>query len=187
MQVLYERGLYVPGMKGGESELEKAKKILKGKPTLPPELDAELQLSQCRDFCEERSSLEELVTSRGHILLISPKCHPEIAGAGIEYSWGKAKMFYARNNSNISTLKLAEFKSKIVEALDPKVLTMERIWAYERRTRDYCRLYTEIDQKVSNQEIKREDVDYTMLEKHRKLFKSHRNIKEIEREFIDSI
>ncbi len=132
------------------------------------------------------SALQEIIQSRGHVLLISPKCHPEIAGAGIEYAWGKSKMNYARNNGNIATIKMDEFRRKVLESLSKNnVLTMERIWAYERRTRDYCRLYTEIDEKVANNIIKREDVHYGMLEKQRKIYKSHRNIKEIEKKFLE--
>ncbi len=63
---------------------------------------------------------------------------------------------------------------------------MEKVWSYERRTRDYCRLYTFMDEQVEAKVIKREDIDYSMLENNRKIYKSHRNIKEIEREFLDS-
>ena len=186
-QVLYERGLWKKGMKGKETNADIAKNILKGKTPLPLDLSAEIVLANCQDFREELSALEELITSRGHILIKSPKCHPEIAGAGIEYSWGKSKMFYARNNHHTKTVKMNEFKDRVLAALSKEVLTMERIWAYERRTRDYCRLYSEVDEKVAQKIIKREDIDYTMLEKQRKIFRSHRNIKEIERKFIDSI
>jgi hypothetical protein len=135
-------------MKGKETESEIAKKLAAGKIPRALDLSAEIVLGNCQDFREERTALEELVVARGHILLTSPKCHPEIAGAGIEYSWGKSKMFYA-NNSSTSTVAMAEFKQRILASLSKEVLTMERIWAYERRTRDYCRLYTEVDEKVS--------------------------------------
>lgn len=46
-------------------------------------------LSQQDDFLAQRSSLEELFFARGHLLLFGVKCHPEIAGLGVEYLWGK--------------------------------------------------------------------------------------------------
>ncbi len=94
-------------------------------------------------------------------------------------------MHYARSNEKISTMKSEEFKKKILESLSKDVLTMAKVGLYERRTRDYCRLYTFIDKQVESNEIKREDVDYSMLEKQRKIYRSHRNIKEIERKFLD--
>ena len=47
------------------------------------------------DFKTERTALQHVVESQGHILL-SPKCHPEVAGVGIEYSWGFSKQKFRR-------------------------------------------------------------------------------------------
>ena len=35
--------------------------------------------------------------SRGHICMLSPKGHCELAGSGIEYDWGKMKMWQYRH------------------------------------------------------------------------------------------
>lgn len=48
------------------------------------------------DFANEKTALQHTVESRGHILLLSPKCHPEVAGVGIEYSWGMSKSKFRR-------------------------------------------------------------------------------------------
>ena len=40
------------------------------------------------DFKAEKSDLEKLFLSRGHLLISSLKCHPELAGQSIEYHWG---------------------------------------------------------------------------------------------------
>ena len=37
-------------------------------------------LSSCWDFAHEKTALEELVESRGHILRMCVKGHPELAG-----------------------------------------------------------------------------------------------------------
>lgn len=48
-------------------------------------------LGNLPDFKNERPALQPLVESRGHILLLSPTFHPELAVVGIEYSWGMSK------------------------------------------------------------------------------------------------
>ena len=48
-------------------------------------------LSNCWDFAHEKTALEDAFESRGHILRMCVKGHPELAGQGIEYSWGLAK------------------------------------------------------------------------------------------------
>lgn len=37
---------------------------------------------------------------RCHCLLLFHKCHPEIAGVGVEYSWGKSKMEFRTHFNN---------------------------------------------------------------------------------------
>lgn len=37
-----------------------------------------------------------MVESREHIIIMSPKYHPELAGVGIGYGWGKAKLEFRR-------------------------------------------------------------------------------------------
>ena len=39
-----------------------------------------LVLANCPDFKNEICALEEMLISRGHIMIKSPKCHPEVAG-----------------------------------------------------------------------------------------------------------
>jgi hypothetical protein len=66
LQVLYERGLYVPRMKGRESMSVQRKKICAGKAPIDPELDAHCALSRCADFVEEGNALQDLVEARAH-------------------------------------------------------------------------------------------------------------------------
>ena len=46
-------------------------------------------LKQLPDFKLETSELSNLWRSRGHGFEVGVKCHPEMAGCGIEYCWGK--------------------------------------------------------------------------------------------------
>ena len=55
----------------------KAKMSAEGKDLSDSKLDAPLVLSNYAEFLDEKGALQELVESRGHILILSPKCHPE--------------------------------------------------------------------------------------------------------------
>ena len=67
-QMLWELGHWRPGL-----TLSCCKKILKELP----------------DFKLETSELCNLWINRGHGFELGVKCHPEMAGCGIEYCWGK--------------------------------------------------------------------------------------------------
>jgi hypothetical protein len=74
-QILWERGLYVNGMN---------------------KYQMQQSLAKCSDFQNEKIGIQKLLESRGHILIVSPKCHPEIAGSGIEYCWGMADLIFRK-------------------------------------------------------------------------------------------
>ena len=66
---------------------------------------ARKRLRACEDFREEQSALGNLLADRSHVLLMSLKAHPEVAGKGIEYFWGKAKReFHPLNNCDAKHL-----------------------------------------------------------------------------------
>ena len=48
----------------------------------------EQDCSACPNFRAEKTALQHVVESRGHVLAMSPKGHCELAGCGIEYDWG---------------------------------------------------------------------------------------------------
>ena len=49
-----------------------------------PTLMMEIVLGNCTDFKNEKSALQEVIQSRGHIMLTSVKCHPELAGNRVQ-------------------------------------------------------------------------------------------------------
>jgi hypothetical protein len=51
-------------------------------------------MESCTDFEEEETLLQHMGTKMGIVVDRTPKCHAEIAGEGIEYSWGCAKNHY---------------------------------------------------------------------------------------------
>ena len=59
-------------------------------------------LANCWDFANETTALMEKLRARGHILLMCVKCHPELAGVGIENTWGKSAIHFRRNNDCIA-------------------------------------------------------------------------------------
>ena len=46
--------------------------------------------------------MQDLVQSYGNIVLLSPKGHPYIAGAAIEFDWSLSKKCFHRDNNNIA-------------------------------------------------------------------------------------
>lgn len=74
-QILYERGLWRAGMIEHVDEDD-----AKGR---DQSLSMDHVLSSCPDFRKETSALQTLVESRGHILVMSPKGHCELAGERI--------------------------------------------------------------------------------------------------------
>ena len=113
-QVLMERGLHVRGMKVAE-------------------LRAVLAL--CWDFKHEECALEDLVHILGDIVFFSPKAHPEVAGLGIEFSWGCAKLYF-RSHNDCNARRL---HGTVHDAL--KSISMKQVHKFGRRCRDYRHTY----------------------------------------------
>lgn len=118
-QLLLERGLYNDGM--NVAALKAA-------------------LDNCKDFKNELTALAKLLHDRGHILLMSPKAHPELAGVGIEYSWGFCKQYYRRHNKCISK----DFRQNVTDSITGSHVTLARILRFARRSRAYLRAYRDI-------------------------------------------
>ena len=51
-------------------------------------------MASCTDFEEEETMLQAMASKMGVLVDRSPKCHCEIAGEGIEYSWALSKNHY---------------------------------------------------------------------------------------------
>ena len=56
-----------------------------------PEMSLKYLLGNCKDFEEEASLLQAVGRKMGVAINCTPKCHFELAGEGIEYSWGLEK------------------------------------------------------------------------------------------------
>ena len=171
-QVLWEGGLWKTGLRCG--------------PKVPRNENIDIILGECPDFMKEQSQLQHLVKSRGHRLIMSPKCHPELAGVGIEYSWGKSKLEFRRGINDCVALHL---EKNVREALDTAdVLTLGRVRLYARKTRDYRRVYAMISE--DGEAIHSRNADgkegYALIETMVKTRKAHRNIVDMEQRFLNS-
>ena len=111
-------------------------------------------LSDLPDFKNEETALQAPIESRGHIVIMSPKCHPEVAGVGIEYSWQMSKMKY-RTEINAEYPKNLD-ENTVNSMCRKEILTLGRVRRFSRRsTRDMCRSYRalEKDARVSGAAI----------------------------------
>ena len=105
------------------------------------------------------------------------RCHPELAGVGVEYCWGMSKKNYRRNNAEIgaSGCNQKNLTTRVIKALRTVELTNVR--AFSRRTRRYRQAYCDADERVSQ--------SFESIEKFVKLHKCHRNILDQEYRFLN--
>lgn len=160
-QVLWERGLYVTGMveKVPDDDLHRDQS-----------LSMTHALSQCEDFRNEVTALQEILSRRGHILVMTPKGHCELAGEGIEYCWGKMKKHFRKHNR----CNLKGFNQLIIDSMSRAALPLRTARKFARRARTYERVYAD--------EAVRELVD---IERIVKQYKSHHNAVDFAGSFID--
>ena len=137
-QIAWERGHYKPESEGKMH----GKKVDPDDENTDPTLSLPHVLSNCWDFAHEKTALTCLVESRGHILRMCVKGHPELAGVGIEYSWGKAKQKFRRD---VNDRVAAHLHTNIVTCFSrlEKFLPVSRVRKFARKTRAYRRAYRE--------------------------------------------
>ncbi len=177
-QILYERGLYKASTKVKKYNAKTHQEVEQMVTTTRANY-FEQTLANCDDFKAQKGALQLLFESRGHLLIMSPKYHPELAGCGIEYAWGKAKLEFRRhfNDTNAGNLK-----KNVLNALQQVDLDMSRRFA--RRARDYMRVYDEYDRQPDDKN--REEGSYTLYERMKKEQKAHRCIMTIDMSFINA-
>lgn len=170
-QVLFERGWWNPDVKMRMS-MPKAKIDAKGVAGALPNantIGSDL-LASLPDFRDEKSELEKLVHGRGHILTMSPKCHPELAGHGIEYCWGASKLYFRRHNDLVPK----NFFKNVLKSID--VITRSQVHMFERRARAYR---TALKDEALN--------TFDLVEKAVAKRKAHRNAVDFDSGFIKRV
>ena len=135
-QIAWERGWHRPTSEGKMH----GRKVDEEDGNEDPSFSLPHVLSNCWDFSHEKTALQEYVESRGHILRMCANGHPEMAGVGIEYSWGKAKQKFRRD---VNDRKPGHLHRNIVKCFsrEAKFLPLCRIRKYARKTRAYMHAY----------------------------------------------
>jgi hypothetical protein len=133
------------GYKPTEQELKTKTRTSDGKK------NATLFLDQRKDFAGEQTVVEKLFCRYGHLVIASPRYHPELAGLGIEYCWGKAKWCFGRYVNDLVSTNL---EKNVLIALGsraypmfgtgagcPAPLPVERVRKFARRARTYRMMF----------------------------------------------
>ena len=146
-------------------------------------------LSQCSDFLEEETMLQTFVKKLGARCVRSPKYHCEIAGEGIEYSWGNSKMKYRRTPYS-QKRSTSDFILLVGKCLSREYLHRERVRKNSRRAREYMAAYfilslegVEMDKGDNSSddnvftigELKPCAVSSARIEKMKQSFRTHRS------------
>jgi hypothetical protein len=152
-------------------------------------------MSLLTDFINE----ETLLQHHGRLLGVkaerTPKCHPEIAGEGIEHDWGCAKGVCRRLPTSEKRTKKKLGESVQNKAMDSTVaLTIERRRLFSKRARG-CMLACSILDNEEMGSLESVDVDDDkkphmtahLTEKIVKQCKSHRSAADFDAGFINKI
>lgn len=145
-------------------------------------------MASCLDFAEEMTALQHVGKELGVLVIISPKFHAEMAGEGIEYSWGITKGFYRRKPLNSKRSKEG-FKQLVHECTSRDVLKTETVRKLSRRARAYICAYYSLYQ--SSNGTPTDDNAPTVLtlpliERLVKAFKTHRAAIDFDAGFVNA-
>ena len=92
------------------------------------------------DFLNEEGMMQHIAKGLGVKVLLTPMCHAELAGEGIEYVWACAKGAY-RNMSLQKKRGKDCFKASVRHCLSEEVITTVRIRKFARQARQYMMAY----------------------------------------------
>ena len=130
LQVLWERGFI------DESRNVKKEYTMRGKKDLFGAINLKTSLvhlmENCLDFINEKTLLQSTMHQLGITVHRSPKCHAELAGEGIEYSWGFSKNACRRLPLHLKRGK-EKFRNSVRNVLSRKELTTTIIRKFARR------------------------------------------------------
>ncbi|KAI2490953.1 hypothetical protein MHU86_23612 [Fragilaria crotonensis] len=181
LQVLWERGFI---------DMNKLSNYtLTGRKDELGNLDLSLSLrhlmAMCPDFLNEEGMMEHIGAKLGVEVMLTPKCHAEIAGEGIEYMWACSKGAY--RNLTLKEKKGKEnFMTGVRHCLSAQVISIDRIRRFARRARQYLLAYHAIDSGQVSAEIQHDCLKYgpVALEKLCGEFKTHRCVMDFDYKFV---
>ena len=186
LQILWERGyidinnLNTYSLKGKKNHFDDNGKLK----AEYEKYSLRLVMSRCSDFIEEESAMEHLfhlLSSKGQStlkMLTSPKYHCELAGEGIEYCWGMAKRMY-RSIDLLEKNTKQKFDEHVRMSIEH--VNIESVILFSGKGRRYMMVY----QNNGNNDECNNGMTYESIEKFQKKFKTHRNVADIDRAFIE--
>jgi len=196
LQILWERGFIDPAIEPTKAEsfyTNDGKKDAFG--NLIPGTSLRKMMSSLIDFINEETLLQYHGKMLGVLVDRSPKCHPEVAGEGIEYSWGCGKGKYRRLPLTDKRRK-ENFRNSVRQCLDRMtVLTIERQRMFSKRARQYMLAYHSIELSKEKRESGGEaessneklEMSAYLVEKIIKTYKSHRGATDFDSAYIGAI
>ena len=91
-------------------------------------------LQNCDNFKNEKGQMQFVLEDKLNVKLrMTPKCHPEIAGQGIEYAWGYAKLRFHQHFINMTAVNLEKNDHA---SLSSDVVTQARVNKFIWKARD---------------------------------------------------
>ena len=182
LQVLWERGWIDQG------QLEKYTmdpatdddgKVLEG----AEDWSLRCLMASCLDFAEEMTALQHVGNELGVSVIITPKFHAELAGEGIEYSWGVSKGVYRRKPLHSKRSK-ESFKMLVKECSSREILTTKTVRKLSRRARAYiCAYYALYESKCNGDDTP--TLTLPLIERLVKAFKTHRAAIDFDAGFVN--
>ena len=138
----------------------------------------------CADFKEEKSVLLQELSNKSidnHQkieLLVSPKYHCELAGEGVEYAWGMMKRYFRSLSLDKKNTK-GKFK-KVVRETVVGCVSKKNMELFSARCRRYMMAYSCLNNN-------NDKLTYAMIERFVKVSKTHRNIGDQEKGFLQKV
>ena len=110
-------------------------------------------------------------------LLVSPKYHCELAGEGVEYAWGMMKQYFRSLSLDKKNTK-AKFDRVVRETVG--YVSKKNVEMFSARCCRYMMAYSYLN--TDNDKL-----TYAMIERFVKVSKTHRNIGDQEKGFIQKV
>jgi hypothetical protein len=181
LQVLWERGWIDVSQLDRytiEAATDENGQVLEG----AEEWSLKCLMASCLDFAEELTALQHVGSQLGVSVIITPKFHAELAGEGVEYSWGITKGLY-RRKPLVSKKGKESFRKLVCEVTSRDILKTSTIRKLSRRARAYiCAYYSLYESQNRGDTTK---LTLPLIERVVKAFKTHRAALDFDAGFVN--
>jgi hypothetical protein len=181
LQVLWERGWIDVSQLDRytiEAATDENGQVLEG----AEEWSLKCLMASCLDFAEEMTALQHVGSQLGVSVIITPKFHAELAGEGVEYSWGITKGLY-RRKPLLSKKGKESFRKLVCEVTSRDILKTATIRKLSRRARAYiCAYYSLYESKNKGDTTK---LTLPLIERLVRAFKTHRAALDFDAGFVN--